>query len=318
MSSGARNDLLFPDLYGGVQREVAIATHSRNADGTESYATVVSELASRSLSTYFNYAKRRNIVAVRDVAYPRLSITADTPTYQPVVYTKCVLEILSAQQQFNGINNGSKFFFPSIRRSWAESGSYSDTPNYIDANHTIFDTLPHEQTRFSWFKETGDEASTSLLAIAVVPIMAFNSTVDSYQSSGIVACAVDARWAASDAYYQPMNSSTISSNVSDRLVEYMTNREHRKVSSESLKSKFAFSDKPLDIGLNWAAMLNGNQSRSRVNNNISTVTNTSAMVDFLDLPVTRLDDAITPPPYSASPTSRRRTRRVLLRNMYPY
>jgi hypothetical protein len=53
MATGARNELLFTDLYGGVQREVSIATDSNEGEGTESYVTVVSELVSRSLGTCF-------------------------------------------------------------------------------------------------------------------------------------------------------------------------------------------------------------------------------------------------------------------------
>lgn len=293
MSSGARNDLLFTDLFGGVQREVSIAADPSNGEGIEAYATVVSELISRSLGPYFNYAKRNKIGAVEDVAYPRLSIKSDTPVYQPVVYTKCTMTFLSDRQQFEGVTNGS-FSFPTVRHSWIDTRPVLDTTSYIQANHTIFHKLPSERPRFMWVKSPRENITSSLLAIAVVPMMARNSTVSSYQSSAIVTCAVDARWAASDAYYQPMNSSTISSNVSDTLMPFLTDTKYH-ARPKSLQATFAFSNKPLDIDLNWAALLNGNYLRSAASSNptntTSTTTNTSAIEAFLDMPVSRLDNA---------------------------
>jgi hypothetical protein len=98
--------------------------------------------------------------------------------------------------------------------------------------------------------------------------------------SAIVACSIDARWAASDAYLQPMNSTTVSSNVSDRLIETM------QASNDPVNIKFGFSNAPIDLQLDWANLLNGNQSREADNS----TTNRAAIPLMLDFAVNNITE----------------------------
>ena len=167
-------------------------------------------------------------------------------------------------------SNRENISFPDISQAWRPVGLNYGTPGYVDAADVIFDGLPDEDSRFEWYKESGMNASTSLLALAIVPIVASNSSTDGYRSSAIVACSIDARWAASDAYYQPANSTTVSSNVSDTLSDTLSETDWQY--GESLITRYALSDKPLDLQLDWAAFLNGNQTRRLTDNSSPNIT----------------------------------------------
>ncbi|KAI4914926.1 hypothetical protein J4E90_004962 [Alternaria incomplexa] len=263
--SGSRNELLFTDLYSSVQRKVAIKT-DHDSQGVSLYATVLTELASRTLGSFYSYARRKNAGGTSDVAYPQLRIAADTPLLQPIIFVRCSMSV------WHGDSNRENISFPSVEGAWGQDPLYPQVPGpYLDADNEIFDGLPDEHPRFSWYKDNDANASSSLLALAIVPAVAFNATGD-FWSSAIVACSADARWAASDAYYQPLNSSTVSSNVSDIILE--TDLQH----GQWIRPDHVFSDKPLDLQPDWAAFFNANQTEKLANSS----SNTTGMAAFLE------------------------------------
>ena len=203
-------------------------------------------MASRALGNFYSYARRRNIGGTRDVAYPGLRIAADTPLYQPIVLVRCNSSL------WNGDSTREDIYFPNVEGAWGQEPSNSSGP-YLHADNEVFDGLPDSSARFTWYKDDDANASSSLLALAIVPVIARNST-DRYWSSAIVACSSDARWAASDARYQPMNATTVSSNVSDALFETELQ------DGQWILPSYTFSDKPLDLQLDWAHLFNGNQT----------------------------------------------------------
>ncbi|KAF1965542.1 hypothetical protein BU23DRAFT_23057 [Bimuria novae-zelandiae CBS 107.79] len=83
----------------------------------------------------------------------------------------------------------------------------------LQSDHKIWDDLPTLNSRFLWLKNTRQVGLSSILAMAILPIDASN-----IQSSKVVACSVDARWTASEAYFEPKNSTSVSSNVTDPLL----------------------------------------------------------------------------------------------------
>ncbi|ORY17817.1 hypothetical protein BCR34DRAFT_610710 [Clohesyomyces aquaticus] len=276
----SKNALVFRELFSNTQRQVEIATLPRNHSSTakkpaEAYMTVATELATRSLGAYYNYMRRQNRGGLEHVAFPRLRTTAhsaDSLVYQPVVHVNCQADLYD-----HGDKSAVKF--PSVQSRWVDDGAYEQDPFILEADTGILDGSPVTEPQFSWYKDTREKASSSLLALAIVPVKGSNDTNPEYQSSATVACSIDARWAASDASYQPANSSIVSSNVSDALLHHLVDNEDRTY-SPSLQAQYGLSEKPIDLQLDWAAILNGNQSEHGGN---GTATKKSAFAIFLGL-----------------------------------
>ncbi|KAI4705026.1 hypothetical protein J4E89_009319 [Alternaria sp. Ai002NY15] len=273
--TGSRDDLLFTDLRASsVQRKVSIKT-GNDPEGGWAYTTVVTELSSRTLGTFYNYARHNNAGGTRDMAYPRLRIVADTPIHQPIVYVKCSLSM------WTQVPDRLRVPFPNIDRSqaWGQEALHPEAQTkYARPNDTIFDRLPSENARFKWYKSNNGDLPSSLLALAIIPVSAKNSTKDRYPSTATVACSTDARWVSSDAYYQPKNSTTVSSNVSDALSEIEWKPE------KALLTKLGISENPLDLRLDWAHFLNRQQSEWLADNSSSSI---SGMARFLNTAIIR-------------------------------
>ena len=273
--TGARDDLLFTDLRASsVQRKVSIKT-GNDPEGGWAYTTVITELSSRTLGTFYNYARHNNAGGTRDMAYPRLRIKADTPIHQPIVYVKCSLSM------WTQVPDRLRVPFPNIDRSqaWGQEALHPEAETqHAKSNDTIFDRLPSTNARFKWYKNNNRDLSSSLLALAIIPVSARNSTKDRYPSTATVACSTDARWVSSDAYYQPKNSTTVSSNVSDALSETEWKPE------KALLTKLGISENPLDLRLDWAHFLNRQQSEWLADNSSSSV---SGMARFLNTAIIR-------------------------------
>jgi hypothetical protein len=213
----ARNTPTFNDIFSSAKRAVSVGINPRWEDAetistrTGVTVTVITDLTALTLGTLYNYATRKNVAGIRDVLYPRFRIADSTPTYQPVVQVNCHMNLLTEDPKLRNAT------FPSMRSPWLDDAAYSNDPFFLNSDDPIWDGLPAVQARFKWFKDTRDIASSSLLALAIVPVEATNDTVASFQSSAVVACSVDARWAKSAAYFEPRNSTAVSSNVTDYL-----------------------------------------------------------------------------------------------------
>ncbi|KAF2686860.1 hypothetical protein K458DRAFT_386829 [Lentithecium fluviatile CBS 122367] len=141
--------------------------------------------------------------------------------------------------------------------SFIYSGARSDL---IFTDH--FGSVQREVAMGINYKVGGTESVTTI-------VMELNSrvfiTYFSYASRNNVAGLNDVafprlRLVADTLMYQPvvypMNSTTVFSNVSDILIEKI--QEYEKLR----KSKYSFSDRPLDLQLDWAALLNTTESRT--------------------------------------------------------
>ncbi|KAJ4351357.1 uncharacterized protein N0V89_006697 [Didymosphaeria variabile] len=259
--TAARNSPTFNDVFSNAKRAVSFGIVPRWEDArravstTGATVTVVTELTALTLGTFFNYATRNNIGGTRDVLYPRFRIAQDTPTYQPVVHVNCVSDLVKSDRDMRNAT------FPPIRSPWADDAAYVDDPFVLNTDDPIWDGLPDLQSRFKWFKDTRNIASSSLLALAIVPVEGTNVTVESFQSSGVVACSIDARWAGSAAYFEPKNSTAVSSNVTDYLISSLDSWYRPEN-----RAKFALSELPLNLNLDWAAYLNAKTNQSAYGN----------------------------------------------------
>jgi hypothetical protein len=102
------------------------------------------------------------------------------------------------------------------------------------------------------------------------------------QASALVPCSIDARWAAARVHYEPLNSSFVTSNISDSLanLEYFHN-------VQKFKAEYRLSDKPLDLALDWAALLDFNFADEDDGKPIDL----STVDALLNIPVSKLGEA---------------------------
>lgn len=122
----------------------------------------------------------------------------------------------------------------------------------MDPHSELLSGLPTADVRLSWFKDSRINASTSLLALAIVPVMvsnhtasnstSLNSTGNAYQEFITVTCSIDARFTASEVVYQPQDSNSISSNFTD---PYKISTDH-KDNPEGVRARYGISKTPVD------------------------------------------------------------------------
>lgn len=245
--------LIFTDDWSKAKREMSIHTIPR-AEGypTAVYASVMTSLTLSSLGTFYNYARSKDLHKINDIPYPRLRVAADTPTYQPLVHVNCHDTV------FGGDWDRVDIEFPGLQSAWMDDSEYVQDPYILAADSQIFDSLSNNETRFSWLKDTREDSSSSLLAVAIYPTATKNDTHEIYQGWIVVACSVDARWAANTAMYQPKNGTLAISNISNSVLE--TLGQQNSEDSKEKRTNLGISEKPVDIPLDWGSLLNGNHS----------------------------------------------------------
>nr|A0A345BJN9.1 RecName: Full=Zaragozic acid A biosynthesis cluster protein 1; AltName: Full=Squalestatin S1 biosynthesis cluster protein clz1 [Curvularia lunata]AXF50652.1 Clz1 [Curvularia lunata] len=131
-----------------------------------------------------------------------------------------------------------------MRSPWADDVEYQKDPLFLNYEKRIWDNSTN-QTTFSWHKDTREIASSSILALALV---------HDVWGPVIAACSIDARWAASDIYVIPTNSTVVFSNTTDSLMESL--RHSNQGNREANIAKYGLSRNPIDIQLEWAEKLN--------------------------------------------------------------
>lgn len=108
--------------------------------------TLVTELIATTLGSIGAYADYYDIGGVRGMGFPRYSVAAETPTYQPVVHVNCKMNLLGHRSQYNAS-------FPSIQSPWADDSAYHNNPFIVTSNDTIWDFFDYGNPLFSWYKE---------------------------------------------------------------------------------------------------------------------------------------------------------------------
>lgn len=96
-----------------------------------------------------------------------------------------------------------------VQAPWDDNYDADDL--YIDSNTTLLLNLPSRQPRFGWY--SADELST--ISVSIIPIETSNDKKSNFQSSLIIACSFDARWASSKIFFTPHSSSLVNSNITD-------------------------------------------------------------------------------------------------------
>ncbi|KAH7391714.1 hypothetical protein BKA66DRAFT_547692 [Pyrenochaeta sp. MPI-SDFR-AT-0127] len=141
---------------------------------------------------FWAYLRNRDVgkISKPELLTPMLKSTVNSAVYQPLVYSQC------------------------------RSHIYSDSSSgLLDISHDRFQTpwednpsdLPSPRARFRWIK-----ASTlSTTSFTILPMITHDATGQERQSSLIVSCLFDARWAASIVSLKPRSSSLIESNITD-------------------------------------------------------------------------------------------------------
>jgi hypothetical protein len=234
---------------------------------TKAYATVMTELMSMTLGSFWSYAAYNKIGNVQEVPVPRLHITNTTVVKQPVVHISCHTNI------WNSTEDASDVSFPSPGSPWQDDTAYNNDPYVVHGDNDIFDGVPSDDIAFAWFKGDREEhnSAASLFALFVVPVNTTDAQGQPAQSSAITSCSIDARWASSEVAYQPTNSTSVISNVTDGLF-----REMKSMDSSTRPSDYGLSDNPLNLELEWAQFLNEEQESAN---------DLTAMVELLSMPL---------------------------------
>jgi len=275
--SGSLGDLSFIDLWSNAQRMLTHETIPSPWQGDTittlgTFSTVIPAVMLTSLGTFWDYARRNGVGKIKDMSIPRFHVSPKTNIYQPVVYVTCHTQLWDGA--------GKNVSFPPIGSPWTNDTMYEKSPYVLDPRSEILNNLPSVNTSFSWFKDTRADAPSSLLALSIVPVLTGNTTATNQQGSAVVPCSIDARWSASEVSYQPSNSSYVSSNLSDSFFP-VNDRNH----PEDFRRKYGISEKPLDLQLDWAQLLDFTGT-----SNWSLGANTTTMNFLLSIPVTQLGE----------------------------
>ncbi|KUJ14474.1 uncharacterized protein LY89DRAFT_140576 [Mollisia scopiformis] len=243
------------NAYRSVSSTVQNASYAyqmNNLSATTSYTTSLTDRMVLSLGTFWNYVQRSNVGSIGEVSKPRLRVKSDIDTYQPLVHVACQSYLYDGTQT-------NITFLPSIN-AW-NAGSYIDEPWLLDGQSEILDNLPSITPRFSFYKDTRVNSSTSLLTLAIIPVLSSNSTDHAVQGSDILSCSIDARWAANEITYQPKDFGSILTNLTDPSIFENVNES----SPQFTINEYGISNRPIDLELDWAGLLNYNWTGDTAN-----------------------------------------------------
>ncbi|CAI6244225.1 unnamed protein product [Periconia digitata] len=243
MGTGSYTDASFAPLMGGARRDAVVSCTQENCnDSSEAYSTVMTELETVSIGSYSGWARNQNLGGIRDVPTSKFTVSQRTPSYQPVVAVNC------KAGSWNAGREGIDITFPDIQSKWSPSEGPGRPPftTYLNQSYS-------GANDFQWFKDTQDNSS-SILALAILPLDLENPEEIDKQTNLYVACAIDARWFANLAWYSPKNSATVQSNVTRNLPKILRSKD--VLSHTAL----GISASPIDISLDGAVYLNPTKS----------------------------------------------------------
>lgn len=198
------------------------------------------------------------------VRWPLLKSKEGSSTYQPIVYSQCQTDL------YNVNNTGvmHNITFDALQAPWGDNKNTLNT--YLSSDDDILQDLPTRVPRFSWY----NHKTLSTMSFTVLPIQMSNATVQDFQSSLIVTCSFDARWAASTVKLKPRSSSLIESNLTDFSIFEEDHIKENYGSKEQLKRALNISDL-VQLPYNWLKGFNFNVT-------LEDGRNSTAMIASLD------------------------------------
>ncbi|KAF2760893.1 hypothetical protein EJ05DRAFT_473485 [Pseudovirgaria hyperparasitica] len=267
--SGAQDVLVVKDWSNNAQRlvigEVLPSVQDGNDVAKGAIATAIPEFLLTAISGYWEYLSRRKLGKLDHIKMPQLRFDDDIALYQPLVHVSCTMTHLSPDL-------GNVTFPNLVGSPWGDAN-----PDFgrvsLDVGASTWQSISRVNTTFDWYKDPNTTAQSSLLALSKVPVTDVHENGTTFQSLAIVPCSIDARWAASGIRYQPWNSSIVSSNVSNNAFlgsEVFT--KPPRASSKRVRERYGISDRPIDLQLDWAQMLNFNTSMIDGENQLNATT----------------------------------------------
>jgi hypothetical protein len=179
----------------------------------------------------------------------RYRISKSTPTYQPVVSTKCEWGIWT-----NAIVLGH-IEFPNNSNIWTSDDGSSQAPFSIGEDSKFWTRPASNYTQFHWIKDTRENSTSSTLALVSATYDDPNNRRKNYSDKSLqeyVACSIDARWFASEIFLSPTTSTDVYSNVTNNLKDVLQLKDKIPL------TKYGISQSPLDVDPEWIAYLNPN------------------------------------------------------------
>ncbi|QYT04660.1 hypothetical protein H0G86_011564 [Trichoderma simmonsii] len=228
-------------------------------------AATQSNWVTRLYALFTRYIQLHHLGVVNSISNP--IYTSTDPIYAPVVQVQC-RAIDSASASHSGVR-----FLTNKLTNYTEAGAlwYDSKMSWTIPNQSwSFANGHRDSVRLAWVDFSAENAierregeqntklnSTwrpSIGAVATIPGM-----LGGQPTSYIVPCIVDARWAASSAWYEPTMSGTVVSNLSNPSVLTQSTVALNLDGSVPAKAKprqqWGIGD-PIHISPNWAELLN--------------------------------------------------------------
>jgi hypothetical protein len=180
------------------------STFARNV--SRKISTTPTFLSTTAIGGFWAYVQKLKNARINDgVRWPLLRSKEGSSTYQPILYSQCFSDV------YNVNNTGSmhNITLSMLQAPWANNEE--TVTMYIKSNSSIFKDLPTNQPRFDWFQAD----TMSALSVTILPIEVPGTLQQSIQSSLIITCMFDARWAGSTIKLKPRSSSLVESNLTD-------------------------------------------------------------------------------------------------------
>lgn len=180
------------------------------------------------------------------VRWPLLKSKEGSSIYQPILYSQCQSDL------YNVNNTGTmhNITFDTLQAPWGDNKNTSNL--FLSPETKILQKMPVREPQFGWFFDE----KLSIMSLSILPVEASNATVQSFQSSLVVTCMFDARWAASKIKLNPRSSSLIESNLTDFSI-FEENQIGQYGSKDQLKRALNISEL-VQLPLNWLKGFNFN------------------------------------------------------------
>ena len=232
-------------------------------DAGVAIATTLHQSVVSLVGLFWNYVKPHNMGLINDMARPLLAASDDSPVASPLVQVEC--NYFDYFDALNGSGAAAQgVTFPTMQLNNFSVNFYpADTNWLVDQNLFNF-SRPRNITNFTWVnlvdynKSASPPQGASLGALVTVPYLIdyINGNVsNNAQSSWLLPCTVDARWAGATVNYDPNNSDMMETNLTNpanfTLMDAANALEH---DFEYQQSLWGISN-ALQIDTEWASML---------------------------------------------------------------
>ncbi|KAL7961266.1 hypothetical protein V8C34DRAFT_312068 [Trichoderma compactum] len=251
-------------MVGSITGAERILAAESIGNGTAIAATQLNWVI-RLYAIFVRYIQLHHLGVVNPISNPMY--TSADPIYAPVVQVQChVIDSASA-------NHSSVSFLTNKLTNYTEAGAiwYESKTSWIIPNQTWnFSNDRHGSVNFSWvdlssknaLERREDEQTTKLDTTwrpSTGAVAAISGVLGDQPTSYIVTCIVDARWAASSAWYEPTMSEMVVSNLSNPSVltqsTFALNLDGFVLNEAKSSQPWGIGD-PIHISPHWAELLN--------------------------------------------------------------